>query len=39
MRITVLFLALVLVGCSKPAPWHMTDISGAMPKLEAFLAE
>jgi protein SCO1/2 len=25
-------LALVLVGCSKPA-WHMTDISGAMPRL------
>ena len=26
-------LALVLAGCSKPA-WHMTDISGAMPRLE-----
>ena len=28
-----LFLALALAGCSKPA-WHMTDISGAMPKLD-----
>ncbi|HWU56807.1 MAG TPA: SCO family protein [Rhizomicrobium sp.] len=30
-----LTLALILVGCSKPAPdkWHMTDISGGMPKL------
>jgi protein SCO1/2 len=28
-----LFLALVLAGCSKPA-WHMTDISGAMPRLD-----
>jgi protein SCO1/2 len=27
-----LFLALVLAGCSKPV-WHMTDISGAMPRL------
>ncbi|MDB5735078.1 MAG: electron transporter [Alphaproteobacteria bacterium] len=27
-----LFLALVLAGCSKPS-WHMTDISGAMPRL------
>ena len=32
MRIAALFLALLLVGCSKPN-WHMTDISGAMPKL------
>jgi protein SCO1/2 len=39
MRITALFLALVLVGCSKPAPWHMTDISGAMPKLDFHLSE
>jgi protein SCO1/2 len=28
-----LILALILVGCSKPA-WHMTDISGAMPRLD-----
>ena len=33
MRIAALFLALLLVGCSKPN-WHMTDISGAMPKLD-----
>lgn len=34
MRIFALFLALLLTGCSKPATWHMTDISGAMPKLD-----
>jgi protein SCO1/2 len=34
MRIAALFLALVLAGCSKPAPWHMTDISGGMPRLD-----
>ena len=33
MRMVALFLALVLAGCSKPA-WHMTDISGAMPRLD-----
>jgi protein SCO1/2 len=34
MRITaLLFAMLALWGCSKPA-WHMTDISGAMPKLD-----
>jgi protein SCO1 len=34
MRITALFFAmLTLLGCSKPA-WHMTDISGAMPRLD-----
>jgi len=34
MRITALFFAmLTLFGCSKPS-WHMTDISGAMPKLD-----
>ena len=34
MRITaLLFAMLALLGCSKPA-WHMTDISGAMPKLD-----
>jgi protein SCO1/2 len=43
MRIATLFLALVLTpflaGCSKPAPWHMTDISGAMPRLDFHLSE
>jgi protein SCO1/2 len=34
MRITALFFAmLALLGCSKPAS-HMTDISGAMPRLD-----
>jgi len=34
MRITALFFALLtLAGCSKPG-WHMTDISGAMPRLD-----
>ena len=33
MRITALFLALLLAGCSKPS-WHMTDISGGMPRLD-----
>ena len=35
MRMAALFLALVLAACSKPGPdkWHMTDISGGMPKL------
>jgi protein SCO1/2 len=32
MRIVALFIALLLAGCSKPA-WHMTDISGTMPRL------
>jgi protein SCO1 len=32
MRIVALMIALLLAGCSKPS-WHMTDISGAMPKL------
>ena len=37
MRIAVLiFAALALLGCSKPG-WHMTDISGAMPKLDFHL--
>ena len=33
--ILALTLALILAGCSKPAAdnWHMTDISGGMPKL------
>jgi protein SCO1/2 len=34
MRIpTLIFAMLALAGCSKPA-WHMTDISGAMPRLD-----
>ena len=34
MRIPALFFAmLALLGCSKPG-WHMTDISGAMPRLD-----
>jgi protein SCO1/2 len=34
MRITTLIFAMLpLLGCSKPA-WHMTDISGAMPRLD-----
>jgi protein SCO1 len=28
----LIFAMLALLGCSKPA-WHMTDISGAMPRL------
>ena len=39
MRMAALFLALILAGCSKPAPWHMTDISGAMPRLDFHLSE
>jgi len=37
MRIAALFLALLLVGCSRPG-WHMTDISGAMPRLDFHLS-
>ena len=34
MRITgLVFAMLALLGCSKPS-WHMTDISGAMPRLD-----
>jgi protein SCO1/2 len=36
MRMAALLLALLLAGCSKPAPGqqsHMTDITGGMPKL------
>jgi len=36
MRIAVLVLALLLAGCSRQ-PWHMTDISGAMPRLDFHL--
>jgi protein SCO1/2 len=32
-----LIFALALVGCSRPA-WHMTDISGAMPRLAFHMA-
>ena len=34
MRIFALIFALLLAGCSRPAPWHMTDISGGMPRLK-----
>ena len=38
MRTAALILALILAGCSKPAQnqhaFHMTDISGGMPKLD-----
>lgn len=30
---SALFLTLALAGCTKPG-WHMTDISGGMPRLE-----
>ena len=33
MRIAALLFALLLAGCSKPG-WHMTDISGGMPRLD-----
>ena len=33
MRIVALLFALLLAGCSKPG-WHMTDISGGMPRLD-----
>lgn len=39
MRMAALLLALVLAGCSKPAGWHMTDISGGMPRLDFHLSE
>jgi protein SCO1/2 len=32
MRILALILVLTLAGCSKPG-WHMTDITGGMPRL------
>jgi protein SCO1/2 len=37
MRIALIFLALLLTGCSKPG-WRMTDISGAMPRLDFHLS-
>jgi protein SCO1/2 len=39
MRIPALFLALVLAACSKPAGWHMIDITGGMPRLDFHLSE
>jgi protein SCO1/2 len=36
MRIAALIFALLLAGCGK-SPFHMTDISGAMPKLDFHL--
>ena len=33
MRITALLFTLLLAGCGRPA-FHMTDISGAMPRLD-----
>ena len=38
MRMAALLLALLLASCSKQ-PWHMTDISGGMPKLDFHLSE
>jgi protein SCO1 len=37
MRYAALFLTLMLAACSR-APFHMTDISGAMPRLDFYLA-
>lgn len=34
----LLLLALMMAGCSKPA-WHMTDITGAMPRLSFDMTE
>jgi protein SCO1/2 len=33
MRIAAFILALMLAGCG-PSPYHMTDIAGAMPRLD-----
>jgi protein SCO1 len=38
MRISALFLALLLAGCSKPS-WHMTDITDGMPRLSFHMSE
>jgi protein SCO1/2 len=38
MRILALFLALIVAGCSKPG-WHMTDITGGMPRLSFHMSE
>ncbi|HVU20260.1 MAG TPA: SCO family protein [Rhizomicrobium sp.] len=33
-RIPALLLCLLLLSCGSEKPWHMTDITGAMPKLQ-----
>ena len=38
MRILALFLALMVAGCSRPS-WHMTDITGGMPRLSFHMSE
>jgi len=38
MRIAALLFALLLAGCSRPG-WHMTDISGAVPRLDFHLTQ
>lgn len=38
MRKAALILALLLAGCSKPS-WHMTDITGGMPRLDFHMSE
>ena len=38
MRIAALLFALLLAGCSRSG-WHMTDISGAMPRLNFHLSQ
>lgn len=37
MRIAALLVALLLAGCSRPG-WHMTDIAGALPRLDFHLS-
>ena len=34
MRATILFVALFLAACSREQPWHATNITGAMPRLD-----
>jgi protein SCO1/2 len=36
MRILALFCVLLLAGCYKPS-WHMTDITGGMPRLSFYM--
>jgi len=38
MRFLALTLAFLLAGCGGRQPWHMTDISGGMPRLNFHLA-
>jgi protein SCO1/2 len=33
-RISALLACLLLLSCGSEKPWHMTDITGAMPKLQ-----